>query len=88
MWCPPISAYTNYETEGQLLETDLIALKVHRKSNSKRKDSTSAAFIKDYMRKSIETTISKVKGPFLRKIHAVTFKGWTLKTQLGLIKEY
>ena len=76
------SAYTNYEIEDQLFETDLIALKVHRKSNSKRKDSPSAAFIKEYMRKRVETTISEIKGLFLRKIHAVTFKGWLLKISL------
>lgn len=76
------SAYTNYEIEDQLFETDQIALKVHRKSNSKRKDSVSAAFIKEYMRKRVETTISEIKGLFLRKIHAVTFKGWLLKITL------
>ncbi len=69
------SAYTNYEIEDQLLETDQIALKVHRKSNAKRKDSVSAAFIKEYMRKRVETTISEIKGLFLRKLHAVTAKG-------------
>lgn len=76
------SAYTNYEIEDQLFETDQIALKVHRRSNSKRKDSASAAFIKEYMRKRIETTISEIKGLFLRKIHAVTLKGWLLKITL------
>lgn len=76
------SAYTNYEIEDQLLETDQIALKVHRKSNATRKDSVSAAFIKEYMRKRVETTISEIKGLFLRKIHAVTFKGWLLKITL------
>ena len=76
------SAYTNYEIEDQLFECDQIALKVHRKSNSKRKDSVSAAFIKEYMRKRVETTISEIKGLFLRKLHAVTFKGWLLKITL------
>jgi len=38
---------TIYLSAGQLLEADLIALKVHRKSNAKRKDSVSAAFIKN-----------------------------------------
>lgn len=76
------AAYTNYEIEDLLMETDLIALKVHRKSNATRKDSASAAFIKDYMRKRIETTISEIKGLFLRKLHAVTFKGWLLKITL------
>ena len=76
------SAYTNYEIEDQLMETDLIALRVHRKSNSKRKDSTSTAFIKEYMRNRVETTISEIKGLFLRKLHAVTAKGWLLKITL------
>lgn len=76
------SAYTNYQIEDDLLENDQIALKVHRKANSKRKDSASAAFIKEYMRKRVETTISEIKGLFLRKIHAVTFRGWILKISL------
>lgn len=59
-----------------------MSLEVHRKSNAKRKDSVSAAFIKEYMRKREETTISEIKGLFLRKIHAVTFKGWLLKITL------
>jgi Transposase DDE domain len=76
------SAYTNYEIEDQLMECDQIALKEHRKSNATRKDSPNAAFIKEYMRKRVETTISEIKGLFLRKIHAVTFKGWLLKITL------
>ncbi|MEX8547218.1 MAG: IS982 family transposase, partial [Mucilaginibacter sp.] len=32
--------------------------------------------------KRIETTISEIKGLFLRKLHAVTFKGWLLKITL------
>jgi uncharacterized membrane protein len=31
------------------------------------------------MRKGIETTFSMLKGLFLRKIHAVTFKGFLIK---------
>ncbi len=76
------AAYTNYEIEDQLMECGQIALKVQHKSNSKRKDSPSAAFVKAYMRKRVETTISEIKGLFLRKIHAVTFKGWLLKISL------
>ena len=76
------SAYTNYQIEDQLMEADLVALKVHRKSNAKRKDSPSAAFVKEYRRKRIETTISEIKGLFLHKLHAVTAKGWLLKITL------
>lgn len=57
------------------METDQIALKVHRKSNAKRKDSVSAAFIKEYMRKRVETTISEIEGLFLPKLHALTANG-------------
>ncbi len=61
------SAYTNYEIEDQLFECDQIALKVNRKSNATRKDSVSAAFIKEYMRKRVETTISEIKGVIPKK---------------------
>jgi len=76
------SAYTNYEIEDLLFEQDQIILEVHRRSNSKRKDSASAAFIKEYMRKRVETTISEIKNLFLRKLHAVTPEGWLLKITL------
>jgi len=55
------SAYTNYEVEDQLMECDQIALTVHRKSNAKRKDSASAAFIKEYMRKKWKQQSVKLK---------------------------
>ncbi|MFD1255230.1 transposase [Mucilaginibacter terrae] len=58
------SAYTNYEIEDLLMENDQIALKVHRKSNAKKKDSLSVAFIKNHIRKRVETTISEIKGLF------------------------
>jgi hypothetical protein len=57
------------------MKCDQIALKVHCRSNSKRRNSASAAFVKEYMRKKVETTISEIKGLFLRKNHSVTFKG-------------
>lgn len=76
------SAYTNYEIEDLLMQTDRISLKAHRKSNARRQDSTATAFIKEYRRKTIETTFSQIKGLFLRKIHAVTEKGFFLKIAL------
>ncbi|MCO5936116.1 hypothetical protein NAF17_11255 [Mucilaginibacter sp. RB4R14] len=75
-------AYTNYKIEDLPMENDQIALKVHPKLNAKRKSSGSAAFIKNYMRKRVETTISEIKGLFLRKLNAVTFKSWLLKITL------
>jgi len=40
---------------------------IQRKSNSKRKDEPWIGFLKEQMRKGIETTFSLVKGLFLRK---------------------
>ncbi len=73
------SAYTDYTIEDDIMEADLIKLMVQRKSNSKRKDQPWIRFLKLQMRKGIETTFSILKGLFLRKIHAVTFKGFLLK---------
>ncbi len=78
------SAYTNYEIEDLMRETELISLHIQRKANSKRKDSKSAAFIKLSMRKQIESSISEIKALFLRTIHAVTLKGFLLKIVLFL----
>ncbi|WP_216846777.1 hypothetical protein [Mucilaginibacter sp. L196] len=41
------SAYTNYEIEDKLMETDKIFLKVYRKSNATRKDSVNAALLRN-----------------------------------------
>jgi len=78
------AGYTNYEIEDQMLEADGVVLKVSRKANSKRKDCASAAYIKEQRRKVVETTISGVKNLFLRKMHAVTFRGWLLKISLSI----
>jgi len=76
------AGYTNYEIEDQMLEADGVALKASRKSNSRRKDSASWSYIKEQRRKIVETTISGIKSLFLRRIHAVTFRGWLLKITL------
>lgn len=73
------SAYTNYLIEDDMKDAELIEMRVVRKSNSKRKDIPYMAYLKECMRKRIETTISEIKGLFLRKIHAVTFRGFLLK---------
>ena len=73
------SAYTDYTIEDDIMEADLVKLMVQRKSNSKRKDEPWIRFLKLHMRKGIETTFSMLKGLFLRKIHAVTFKGFLIK---------
>lgn len=79
------SAYTDYTIEDDLRQADLIELMIQRKRNSKRPDEPWVRFLKLQMRKSIETTFSMLKGLFLRKIHAVTFKGFLLKLLLFII---
>ena len=73
------SAYTDYTIEDDIMEADLVKLMVQPKSNSRRKDEPWIRFLKLQMRKGIETTFSMLKGLFLRKIHAVTFKGFLIK---------
>jgi hypothetical protein len=79
------SAYTDYQAEDDLLEAEGIRLMVQRKCNSKRADQPHIVFLKQHMRKKIETTFSEIKALFLRKIHAVTFKGFLLKIMLFII---
>ena len=79
------SAYTDYTMEDDIKEADLVRLMVQRKSNSKRKDEPWVRFLKLQMRKGIETTFSMLKGLFLRKIHAVTFKGFLLKIVMFIV---
>jgi len=79
------SGYTDYTVEDDMKNADLINLMVQRKSNAKRKDEPWIRFLKEHMRKGIETTFSLLKGLFLKKIHAVTFKGFLLKIVMFII---
>jgi hypothetical protein len=79
------AAYTDYQIEDDLKEAELIKLMIQRKSNAKRKDQPWIRFIKEYMRKGIETTFSEMKALFLRKIHAVTFKGFLIKLVMFIL---
>lgn len=79
------SAYTDYTIEEDSKEADGIQLMIQRKSNSKRKDDPWRRFLNEQMRKGIETTFSLVKALFLRKVHAVTFKGFLLKILLFIV---
>lgn len=79
------SAYTDYTIEEDAKQGDNINLLIQRKSNSKRKDEPWMRFLKEYSRKRIETTFSEIKNLFLRKIHAVTFKGFLLKILIFII---
>lgn len=79
------AAYSDYTVEDNLKEADGIALMVQRRCNSKRKDAPWIKFIKEQMRKGIETTFSEIKALFLRTIHAVTFKGFLIKLALFIL---
>jgi len=79
------AAYTDYQTEDDMREADLVELMIQRKSNSLRKDEPWIRFIKEQMRKGIETSFSEIKALFLRKIHAVTFKGFLLKLVMFIL---
>lgn len=79
------SAYTDYTIEEDAKLGDEINLMIQRKSNSKRKDEPWIRFLKEYSRKRIETTFSEIKNLFLRKIHAVTFKGFLLKILMFIV---
>jgi hypothetical protein len=79
------SAYSEYEMEDLYREVEKIELLVDRKSNSKRKDTPTEAFLKKHYRKRIETTFSEITGFFPKKIHAVTPKGFLIKILLFLL---
>jgi hypothetical protein len=76
------SAYTDYTIEDDLMEADGTRLMIQRKSNAKRKDKPRIGYLKEHMRKRIETAFSEIKALFLQKIHAVTFEGFLLKLTL------
>lgn len=79
------AAYTDYLLEDDMKEADLVDLMIQRKSNSTRQDAPWVRFIKEYMRKGIETAFSEIKALFLRKIHAVTFKGFLIKLMMFIL---
>lgn len=76
------AAYTNYEMEEVLAEKELIWLKAQRRGNSKRPDTVSGNYIKECMRKIVESAISEIRALALRKVHAVTFKGFLIKVMM------
>lgn len=79
------AGYTDYASEDDLFEAELICAKVQRKKNSKRKDEPHVSFVKEYMRKEIETDFSQIKAKMLKCIHAVTQQGFLLKVALFVI---
>lgn len=73
------AAYTDYQAEDDLRDTDGIVLQVARKRNSKRPDSPALAYIKQTTRHYIETVFSQITLRFPKSIHAVTLDGFLLK---------
>lgn len=72
------SAFLNYSLEDTYAQEE-VALLVQRKSNSKRKDKPYLAFLKEYMRKAVETEFSALTALMPSTIHAVTFQGFQIK---------
>ncbi|TGV03527.1 IS982 family transposase [Flavivirga rizhaonensis] len=73
------SGYTDYELEDLFKETQQVYLQIARKTNSKRKDKPHMAYIKESMRKTIETSISQICSMMPRHINAVTTNGFIIK---------
>lgn len=78
------AAYTDYQAEDEMMNQDAVRLLVSRRANSKRTDAPCLAYLKEQMRKGIETTFSSIKNLFPRTIHAVIFDGFLLKLLLFL----
>jgi hypothetical protein len=79
------AGYTDYLSEDDLYEAEKIHARVQRKTNSLRKDLPYISFLKEYMRKHIETEFSMIKAKMLRSIHAVTKQGFLIKVALFVI---
>lgn len=73
------AAYTDYQAEDDLFDTDAIVLQVARKRNSTRPDSLPLRYIKQATRHDIETVFSQITARFPKSIHAVTLDGFLLK---------
>lgn len=79
------TAYTDYTIEDDIKQIDQIEMMIQRRSHAKRKDEPWIRFLKEQMRKEIETSFSQIKALFLRTIHAVTFEGFLLKLILFIM---
>ena len=79
------AGYRDYLSEDDLFEAAGVYARVQRKSNTKRKAEPYVRFLKEYMRKAIETDFSQIKAKMLRCIHAVTKEGFLLKVALFVI---
>ena len=78
------AAYTYYEREDALAESDGVRLLVGRKQNSKRRDVPVVHDYKQWLRRRIETVFGEITKLFPKKIHATTLAGFILKISLFL----
>jgi len=78
------AAYTYYEWEEALAESDGVRLLVGRKRNSKRRDVPVVHDYKQWLRRRIETVFGEITKLFPKKIHATTLSGFILKISLFL----
>jgi hypothetical protein len=78
------AAYTYYEWEDALAESDSVRLLVGRKRNSKRRDVPLLHDYKQWLRRRIETVFGEITKLFPKKIHATTLSGFILKISLFL----
>jgi hypothetical protein len=78
------AAYTYYEWEDALEESDGVHLLVGRKHNSKRRDVPVVHDYKQWLRCRIETVFGEIAKLFPKKIHATTLSGFVLKISLFL----
>jgi DDE family transposase len=78
------AAYTFYEWEDALRESEQVSLLVARKANSKRRDAPATHDYKQWLRRRIETVFGEIAKLFPKKIHATTLSGFLLKLGLFL----
>jgi hypothetical protein len=78
------SAYTQFEWEEYLGETENIQLLVQRKSNTRRSIEPCLEDYKKLFRKRIETAFGELMKLFPKKIHVTSLKGFLLKITLFL----
>ena len=79
------SAYTDYTSEDDLIDSSQIEMKVMRKKNSQRQDKPWVEYIKQSTRHYIETVFSAIPSLFPKSIHAVTYEGFLLKVQAFIL---
>lgn len=78
------SAYTQFEWEEYLRETQALRLMVVAKSNTRRAVEPRLEEYKKLFRKRIETAFGELMKLFPKKIHVTSLKGFILKIQLFL----